>query len=160
MNEKRISEDEASKLLEKDIAEVAPGTSAPFVLSAEIDTTPQELRTMRTYIRATAQIPGYLPHKAQAVLKLLFDCFSKQGSAKEGLIGDILWGFAQSPCLLTAKGLEPAPPEFTLEGLRQLNTFGYLKFQAKDGEIVGVESSKIESAWVRYEPKLLEMVYE
>jgi len=160
VNEKRLEESEAAKLLEQDIPEVAPGASAPFVLSAEIDTTPQDLRTMRSYIRATAQIPGFLPNTAQTVLRLMFDCFEKQGSAKEGLIGDILWGFAQSPCLQTVKGLIPAAPEFTLEGLRQLQKLGYIKFQAKDGAIVGVESSKIESAWVRYEPKLLEMIYE
>jgi hypothetical protein len=158
--EKRITEDEATRLLEKDIPAVSPGAPAPFVLTAEIDTTPQELRTMRSYIRATSDIPGFLPHSAQTVLRLLFDCFEKQGAAKEGLIGDILWGFAQSPCMLTPKGLEPAPPEFTFEGLRHLQRFGYIKFQAKDGEFIGPQSSKLESAWVKYEPKLLEMIYE
>ena len=45
-------------------------------------------------------------------------------------------------------------------GLQQLENLGYLKFQAKDGSYVSAESDKIFSAWVRYTPKLMEMVYE
>lgn len=159
MQEKILNEKQAEERLNVDIGDVPRGTSAPYVLTAEIDSTPQKLRTLRSYVKAIATIPAFLPTEATAVLKLLFDCFMKQGSVQEGLIGDLIWGFSQSECLFVNGRHIHAPPEFTYNGLVQLWRLGYIKFQSPDHDFVSPESSKLESAWVRYEPKLLEMVY-
>lgn len=151
--EQKITEKDAEKIFdENSVPEEATIKGAPFILSAEVDMTPQPLRKIRPAYRARAAINPLLPDIAKIVISLLFDCFERQGNVQEGLIGDVLWGFEQP-----VNGL---PPEVTFHGLNQLRLFGYLKFQAPDGSFIGPESGMIGKAWVRYEPKLLEMVYE
>lgn len=120
-----------------------------MTLEATVDPTPQELRKLRPYEGACLRIPGHLPMEAQEVLKHLFDCFDRRGEIKEGLIGDLIWGFSQS-------GINPT---LTINGIIHLSKSGYVKFKSKDNQYVGFDSDKIESAWVEYQPKLLEMVY-
>jgi hypothetical protein len=120
-----------------------------FTTEAVVDTTPQPLRTLRPFVASCLQIPATAPTVAQDVLVALFDCFAKQSEVKEGLIGDILWGFEQSG----------VPGELTARGLIHLEKAGYIKFQAPDGAFVKFEDDRAVSAWIRYQPKLLDMVY-
>lgn len=123
-----------------------------MTLEATVDVKPQELRRLRSFFAASLLIPGHLSGEAQIVLRALFDCFTKQKEVKEGLIGDLMWGFAQG---------HPAVPEaLTVAGLRHLERAGYVRFQAKDNSFVSFESDKIAGAWVRYQNKLLSMIYE
>jgi hypothetical protein len=128
------------------------GAKSVMNLEATVVNKPQELRKLRSFFAASLLIPGDLSAQGQIVLKLLFDCFSKQGAVKEGMIGDLCWGFEQAT--------PPIPQKLSIDGLRALEKAGYVKFQAKDGALVGFDSDKITSAWVRYQPKLLGMVYE
>lgn len=149
----KLTEDEARRKLEENpIPEGMPIKGAPFVLTAEVDMTPQPLRKLRSSFVARASVNPLLPDVARLTLALLFDCFEKAGNVQEGLIGDVLWGFEQT--------INPVPPEVTFQGLNQLRLFGYLKFQAPDGTFIDPTSDQIGKAWVRYEQKLLEMVYE
>jgi hypothetical protein len=88
--------------------------------------------------------------EAQIVMHALFECFGRQQVVQEGLIGDLMWGFAQT-------GI---PDKATWIGLCDLHKLGYVKFQAPDNTFVSADSDLIGKAWVRYQPKLLEMVYE
>lgn len=126
-----------------------PATSV-MTLEAEVDATPQPLKTIRPYAVTQKEVPGSIAHEGQIVLHSLFACFDRQKSVQEGLIGDLIWGFAQA-------GI---PPQLTLVGLKILEKNGYVKFQAPDHSYVDLNSDKIESAWVRYQKKLLDMVYE
>lgn len=116
-----------------------------------IDTTPQKLNTLRPYNAMVLQIPLNLNPLASTVLQLLFSCFEKQKTISEGLIGDLMWGFAQME--------PPMPPEATFRGIVELYRKGYIKFQAPDNSFVSPESDAIERSWVRYQPKLLSMIY-
>jgi hypothetical protein len=132
-----------------------PGAKRPLTvgtLEATVENKPQELRRLRSYAAACLHIPGNIPSESQVVLSLLFDCFEKQRAVKEGLIGDLIWGFAQTT--------PPVPYQASIDGLRGLQAYGLVKFQAKDGSYVGFDSDKITGAWVRYQPKLLNMVWE
>jgi hypothetical protein len=120
-----------------------------MTLEATVDVKPQALKAVRPFFTMSNNIPSILPPEAQMVLQALFSCFDRQQSVQEGLIGDLLWGFAEC-------GL---PPELTLVGLKILNEYGYLKFQAPDNSYISVESEHIGKAWVRYEKKILDMVY-
>jgi len=145
------TEHQAKALLEENMPpEGVKVKNTDFVFEVEVENNPQELRKLRPYVKAVATIPGFLPDQAQIVLRLLFDCFAKAGHVSEGLIGDMLWGF-------TEFGI---PSELSLHGLFQLEQLGYIAYQAKDGSFINKDSSKLESAWIRYQPKLLEMVYE
>jgi hypothetical protein len=121
-------------------------------ISTTVDGKMQELRKLRPYHRMILHIPPSLPTEAQIVLHSLFQCFEKAGHISEGLIGDLLWGFAQTT--------PPVPPELTLRGLWDLERCGYLKFQAKDNAYVSLQADAASGAFVRYQPKLLEMIYE
>ena len=128
----------------------AKPSKSVMTMEAIVDTTMQPLRKIRPYAAACLHIPGNLSEQAQMTLHALFDCFEKQQNVEEGLIGDLIWGFQQSNI----------PPEVTIQGLQVLALGGYVKFQAPDNTYVDFSSDKIEKAWVRYQPKLLEMVYE
>jgi hypothetical protein len=54
----------------------------------------------------------------------------------------------------------PLPENITLSGLMHLVDAGYVTFKTKNGETIDPRSSAITKAWVRYTPKLLELVYE
>jgi hypothetical protein len=111
----------------------------------------QKLRKIRSFEAASLYVPGNLSAEGQIVLKCLFSCFERQDSVQEGLIGDLIWGFQQvSP---------PIPPACTLKGLEDLRVRGYIKYQAPDNTYVDLKSDAVEKSWVRYQPKLLEMVY-
>lgn len=146
----RITEQEAESILERNAPpEGTKVKSTDFVFEVEVENNPQELRTIRPFFLAIQAIPGLLPDEAQIVLRLLFDCFERRGHISEGLIGDLIWGFEQC-------GI---PAELSFNGLMQLKKYGYIKFQAKDGQFVDHTSNKLESAWVRYEQKLKDLVY-
>lgn len=129
-----------------------PGAKLPAsVMTTEvtIENNPQPLRTIKPYTQSQLSIPSMLPSEARIVMHLLFECFANKGEVKEGLIGDILWGFNQSG----------AASELTYNGLDQLSKAGYLKFQAPDQTYIDLGSTAAEKAFVRYQPKLLDMVY-
>lgn len=128
-------------------------TKSVMNLEVTVDScAPQPLRVLRPFESMVLRIPQGLPSQATIVLQLLFSCFEKAQVVSEGLIGDMLWGFAQLA--------QPIPPELTLTGLRQLERRGFLKFQAKDNEYISLDSDQASSAWIRYQPKLLELVYD
>lgn len=114
-----------------------------------IDTTPQPLNKIRPFAAMSKEVPTLLMPEAQIVMHNLFSCFDRQNSVQEGLIGDLIWGFS----------LCGTPRELTMKGLMQLESAGYVKFQAPDGTMVSMDSDLAAKAWVRYQPKLLDMVY-
>lgn len=131
-----------------------PGGKARSVMTLEatVENKPQPLRKLRSSFMANVMIPGHLCGEAQIVLKALFSCFEKQGNVQEGLIGDLMWGFEQCA--------PPVPRQLTFKGLANLAAAGYVKFQAPDNSFVDIMSDQIGKAWVRYQPKLLDMAYE
>lgn len=120
-----------------------------MTMEAFVDTKQQDLKKIRPYYDSSKYIPTTLKAEAQIVLHALLACFENKKSIEEGLIGDLLWGFEQG-------GI---PAGTTAMGLQFLEKDGYVKFQAKDNTFVSFMSDKIEGAWVRYQPKLLDMVY-
>jgi hypothetical protein len=120
-----------------------------MTLEATVEVNPQPLKQIRPFVLAVSAIPSTLPPEAQITLQNLLSCFEKQKNVSEGLIGDLMWGFAQCG----------TPVNCTYEGLKQLAKEGYLKFQAKDNSWVDIESEQADGAWVRYQRKLLDLVY-
>lgn len=127
-------------------------TKSVMTMEATVDYKPQELRPLRSFAGMILQIPTDMPAEAQIVLQGLFACFEEQKSVQEGLIGDIIWGFQQND-------IQPIPAELTMNGLKQLAHLGYIKFKSKDHVFIAFESDQIESAFVIYQPKLLNYVY-
>jgi hypothetical protein len=111
---------------------------------------PQELKKIRSFFALSHSIPTTLPSEAQIVLRALFDCFERARSVQEGILEELLWGFEQ--CAI--------PRKLTAHGLVFLEKAGYVKFQTRDGIFVDFVSAKLRDTWIRYQPKLLEMVYE
>ena len=133
--------------------ETSPKTRSVMNLEVTVDDyKPQALRKLRPYAVMSLHTPPNLSAEATIVLQLLFTCFEKANAVSEGLIGDMLWGFAQVD--------PPVPPELTLNGLKQLAKLGYVKFQAPDNSYTDLRSDQATSAWIRYQPKLLDLVYE
>jgi len=133
--------------------ETSPKTRSVMNLEVTVDDyKPQALRKLRPYAVMSLHTPTNLPAEATIVLQLLFTCFEKAQAVSEGLIGDMLWGFAQVH--------PPVPPELTLNGLKQLAKLSYIKFQAPDNTFVDLASDRSSSSWIRYQPKLLDLVYE
>lgn len=150
----------SKKLTERDALEALEANPVPegvkiknnsFVLEAVIDPTPQPLLKLRPYHKMALDIPALISDEAKIVLHLLFECFDKAGFVAEGMIGDMMWGFQQVT--------PPTHPELTLKGIFDLEVAGYIKFQARDGEIIDKHSDKLESAWIRYTDKLKNLVY-
>ena len=112
-------------------------------------TAPQELKAIRPFFALSAAVPTTLPPEAQIVMKALFDCFERARSVDEGIIEELLWGFEQC-------GI---PRKLTGTGLFLLEKHGYVKFQTRDGSFVEFISARTADSWIRYQPKLLEMVY-
>lgn len=154
MVEKNLTQDEAEKILKDNTPpeDVKP-KGAPFIFEVQVEgPTKQELRKLKGYLTMTKSIPSLLPDEARYVLHLLFECFEKSGFVAEGLVGDLMWGFEQV--------YPPTPRTLTYAGLKQLESFGYIKLQAKDGAFVLLDSDASSGAFVRYQPKLLELIYE
>jgi hypothetical protein len=129
------------------------GTTPPasvMTLEAVVENNPQPLRKLRPYYEASKNVPALLPPEAQVVLHALLSCFEKQKDVQEGLIGDMVWGLEQA-------GI---PKEASIIGLDRLAVAGYVKFQAPDNTFIDFSSDAIGKAWIRYQPKLLDMVYE
>lgn len=118
-------------------------------IEAVVEVNPQKLRVLRPFFQATAAIPGNLPAEAQIVLQLLFACFERQRTVKEGTLNDLTWGFAQAG----------TPEKLTIVGIKHLMKAGYVTLKAPDNEKLDFAATKILQAWVAYEPKLLELVY-
>ena len=129
------------------------GTTPPasvMTLEAQVENNPQPLLKIRPYYETSKEVPGALAPEAQLVLHALLSCFEKQKDVQEGLIGDLVWGFEQA-------GI---PKEASVIGLDRLAVAGYVKFQAPDNTFIDFSADAISKAWVRYQPKLLDMVYE
>lgn len=133
---------------------VPDGSSLPrSVLKLDVtvdDATPQPLKKLRTFPGMVLQIQGSWPNQAQIVLQSVFSCFAKAGHVSEGLVGDLVWGFAQAG----------VPAELTVHGLMQLEKLGLVRFQAPDNNYVTLHDTAAEKAWVRYQRPLLELIYE
>ena len=121
-----------------------------FAIEAEIENKPQELKKIRSFFAMTNSVPTTLKPEAQIVLQALFSCFDRQGSVQEGKLEDLTWGFEQV-------GI-PGPA--TIMGLKYLNEAGYVKFQAPDNQYTEMTKDNVRHLWVRYQPKLMELVYE
>lgn len=118
-------------------------------IEAVIDSTPQELRTMRTYSAMLKDVPKSLSPEGQIVLHAIFACFDRQGKIEEGKFEDLVWGFEQADI----------PRGCTLIGIKELGKKGYFKFQSPDNAIVDIGSDLIGNAWIKYTPKLMDLVY-
>lgn len=121
-----------------------------MTMEVTVDVKKQELKQVREFSAMVNRVPVTLIPEAQIVLQALFDCFSRAGSVEEGIVADLGWGFSQC-------GI---PPQCTAVGLKELEKQGYIKFQAPDNVFIDCLSDKIDEAWVRYQKKLLDMVYE
>ena len=104
----------------------------------------------RPYSAVYKEIPTNIAPEAQIVLHCLFSCFDRQKSVQEGILEDLIWGFEQSGTHRVC----------TITGLKELLKLGYIKVQAKDNAYIDFTSEKIGEAFMRYQPKLLEMAYE
>ena len=124
-----------------------PPNKSVMKMEAVVDATPQPLRRIRPYALSQVHIPNDISAEAQIVLHNLLMCFDKQKGIQEGLIGDLLWGFAQG-------GI---PENCTAVGLRDLEKVGFVKFQAPDNTYVKISDDSATKAWVRYQPKLLKI---
>jgi hypothetical protein len=119
-------------------------------LLPETRTAPQELKKIKSFFKLVASIPTTLPAEGQMVLQALFDCFERNGNVQEGIVEELMWGFEQCGF----------PRKLTAHGLVFLEKAGYVKFQTRDGLFVEFVSAKLSDSWIRYQPKLLGMVYE
>lgn len=118
-------------------------------MEATVDVKPQELLKLRPFNVAIMGIPATIKPEAQIVLQALLSCFEEKQCIKEGLIEDVVWGFAEC-------GI---PPACTMIGLKELHLLGYVKFQGPDNSWVDIESDSINRAWIRYTHKVLDMAY-
>ena len=119
-------------------------------MEATVENNPQPLRKLRPYSKTSQSVPVFLKPESQIVMHALFSCFERQKSVQEGLVGDVLWGFEQC-------GI---PAGCTAIGMVELEKQGYVKFQTPDNAYVDFQSDKIDKAWLRYQPKLLNMIYD
>ena len=121
-----------------------------MTLEATVDTTKQELRSIRPYFESALSVPKDLTAEAQIVANALLACFDKQGTVEEGKVTDIVWGFSQC-------GIHPAA---SLKGLKDLCRAGYLEFQAPDNTVsTNMDHDELPYFWVKYTKKLLDLVY-
>lgn len=147
MNELKDKIDKANAVFNEKVKLDTPLQSH---IIAEVENKPQKLRFLRPISVMLTSIPSDMSDVGRETLQNLFSCFAQQKHVSEGLVGDVLWGFGQC-------GHDPTK---VIHGLMELESKGYLKFQAKDGAFINFNSPKIRSAWVRYQKKLTDMVYE
>lgn len=121
---------------------IAVGTSV-------VEVVPQKLRKIKPCRIAVLSLPANLSNNTRTIMASLFGIFEDKKSVEEGLVGDMIWGFKQG-------GI---PPEATYTALGEMEKFGYVKFQAPDNTFVTLNSDRIGSAWIKYQPKLLDMIY-
>jgi len=123
---------------------------AQNTLTVTVDGKRQELRAIKPFFTMITSVPSSLPPAGQFVLTNLMNCFQKSRFVKEGLVGDVIFGFEASDI----------PAEATIQGLSDLERAGFIRFQAKDGSFVDFSSDQITSAFVRYQKPLLDLVFE
>lgn len=135
----------------RDVRPADSKATSVMSLEATVDVKKQDLKKLKPFNAAIMAIPVTLRPESQIVLQAIMSCFERQGYVEEGLIGDLMWGFAE--CGIA--------PELTLVGLRELEMQNYVKFQTPppDNTWINIESEFIGKAWIRYQPKLLNMVY-
>jgi len=153
---KKITQEQAQGFLEANqppILKAKPPHA--FGLYAELDTTKQQLKQIKPFNVLVLSVPPGLNALGREIMIRIFRCFARQGVVSEGLIGDMMFGFS-----IPTMEEKPLSQEATWEGLEQLRIAGYVKFQAADGNYIDSNSDQIGSCWVRYTPKLLEMIYE
>ena len=149
----------------KELADVADGnvktldTTPPegskvvssSAIEAEVVNKPQELKIVRSFYAMTKSIPSILKPEAQIILQALFDCFERQKEVKEGKLDDLVWGFQQA-------GINGP---LTVMGIKYLFEAGYLRLQGDDNQFYReMTKENVGALWIRYQPKLLELVYE
>ena len=128
-----------------------PNKRIPVVAGeAVVEVRPQKLRKIKPCSIAVLSLPASLGDNTRTILSTLFGIFQDKNNVSDGLIGDMLYGFAQS-------GI---PPAATLAALGEMERTGFVKFQTPDNVFVPITSDKIGSAWIRYQKKLLNMIYE
>lgn len=125
-----------------------PGIKSSMALEATVENKPQQLKKIKSFEAFILGIPANMKAEAQIVLQALFSCFEKQGTVAEGILEDVYWGFEQNT--------PPIPRNLVWNGLRELRALGYVRFQAPDNVLA---FEPIPAAWLRYQPKLLDMVY-
>lgn len=130
--------------------EVVKDTKSVMNMEAVVDATPQDLRTMRTYSAMLKEVPKDIVPEGQIVMHALFACFDKQGKIEEGKFEDLVWGFEQGQI----------PRACTLMGVKDLEKKGYIQFQAPDNAIMEMGADRISESWIKYTPKLMNLVYE
>lgn len=128
-----------------------PNKKIPVIAGeAVVEVRPQKLKRIKPCSIAVLSLPASLSDNTRTIMSTLFGVFEDKKIVNEGLIGDMLYGFAQA-------GI---PPAATLASLGEMEKTGFVKFQAPDNTFVPLTSDKIGSAWIRYQKKLLDMIYE
>jgi len=126
------------------------GKVSVATMEAVVENNPQPLKILKPYSQTGGCVPVFLQPEAQIVMHALFSCFERQKTVQEGLVGDLLWGFEQC-------GI---PAGCSAVGLVELEKQGYVKFQTPDNAFINFQSTKIGEAWLRYQQKLLDMIYD
>lgn len=130
-----------------------PGAKAKSVMTLEatVVNQPQKLRTVRPFGVMTMAIPPSLGAEAQMVLFHLLDVFLYRQVVREGTLGDLVFGCEHAA--------PPLPAALVIAAVHQLQKAGYIQLQAPDNEIVTLQADRAAEAWIKYTPKLLDLVY-
>ena len=131
-----------------------PGATERSVMTMEatVEVKQQPLRTIRPEVSAVGRIPALLPAEARFVLIHMLRIFVEKAVVKEGTFGDLVFG--------CQNGIPPLPAALSVRGIVQLKDAGFLIFQAPDNETLSIDADRIEDAWLKYTPRLLDLIYE
>lgn len=122
--------------------------------------TGQVLKKIRSYEGACLRLPATLDANGEIVAKALLSCFEKQEVISEGLVTDIVFGFAH--CVIeTPQGLvQGLPASNTVAGLINLEKHGLVRMEYQNGEKARPEHPQYGNAFVRYLKSFQDMFYE
>jgi len=127
-----------------------PDRKHVFGMEATVKVNPQKLLKIKPCKVSVLSLPANMSDNTRIIVSTLFAIFEDKNYMEEGLIGDMLFGFRKA-------GI---PAERTLAALGEMEQYGFVKFQAPDNTFVSLDSDKIGAAWIRYQQKLKDMIYE
>jgi len=127
-----------------------PDRKHVFGMEATVEVNPQKLLKIKPCTASVLSLPANMSDNTRTVMSTLLAIFEDKNYMEEGLIGDMLFGF----------GKAGIPAACTLAALGEMEKYGFVKFQAPDNTYVSLDSDKIGAAWIRYQQKLKDMVYE
>jgi len=123
-------------------------------IEVEVDAKKQQLgKKLKAFSSYCLNIPSLMSPEAQIFMQLLMSVFEKQKEVREGILKDIIFGFASAG----------VPVKLSMTGAIECFKQGYLEFRGPDNSVITraneIPTNVIEF-WVIYTPKLLNMVYE